>query len=126
MLANDANLYLSNTLTRTFPRGFDFEIFSATALAEAYSQATELSEREHVTPYLYTGKDAHIRLSNISYPQDKSHYRITLDTIQDFRLIKILIEEYGAESLDHQQIISILDDNPELAVINRDVKQRES
>ena len=50
--ASDPRLYLSNTLQRTFPRGLDFEVFSASALAEAAAHATGAA-REHVTPYFY-------------------------------------------------------------------------
>src|SRR6266576_2033575 len=42
--------YLSNTLTRSFPRGYDFEIFSVRALLEAASEAQDAYSREHVTP----------------------------------------------------------------------------
>ena len=48
--AEDPWLYLSNTQIRTFPRGFDFEIFGIGALAMAHSQAKGGPLREHVTP----------------------------------------------------------------------------
>ncbi|NLX01599.1 MAG: NTP transferase domain-containing protein, partial [Syntrophomonadaceae bacterium] len=44
--------YVSNTLTRTYPRGMDTEVFSYKVLQEVYYNAQEQPEREHVTPYI--------------------------------------------------------------------------
>src|SRR5262245_34128657 len=50
---DDPRLYAANTLERTYPRGFDFEIFSADLLREAHKDATRPEDREHVTSYLH-------------------------------------------------------------------------
>lgn len=117
-------LYLSNGLVRTFPRGFDFEIFSAELLAEANDQAQEPAQREHVTPYIYGNLPGNISLRNVAWNVDRSRYRITLDTKDDLRLIKTLIEQYGAAGLSCASIIDILDRNPALAGINSHVEQK--
>ena len=49
------DVYLSNTLERTYPRGFDFEVVAAAALQRADREATARRDREHVTPWLYAG-----------------------------------------------------------------------
>ena len=120
----DPRLYLSNTLERTFPRGFDFEIFSGDALNEAHHRATSRAELEHVTPYFYAGPDPRLRLQNVAWPEDKSGYRVTVDTEQDLALVRRLIEDFDAASLGCQEIISILDDHPELVDLNRQVQQK--
>src|SRR5688572_10935137 len=51
------DVYLSNTLARTYPRGLVFEVFAASALYRADRAATSRSDREHVTPWLYSGAD---------------------------------------------------------------------
>jgi spore coat polysaccharide biosynthesis protein SpsF len=122
--ADDPLLYLSNTIERSFPRGFDFEIFSAHALAEADARAMTPPEREHVTPYFYTGPAPRLHLRNVAWPVDRSGYRVTVDTEQDLVLVRRLIEDYGASSLDCGQIISVLDDHPELVELNRSVRQK--
>jgi spore coat polysaccharide biosynthesis protein SpsF len=43
--ASDPWLYLSNGIERTFPRGMDFEVFSAEALIDAAENATEPAHR---------------------------------------------------------------------------------
>ncbi|RYD06306.1 hypothetical protein N752_05280 [Desulforamulus aquiferis] len=45
--------YVSNTMDRTYPRGMDTEVFSYKVLKEAFKNAVELPEREHVTPFIY-------------------------------------------------------------------------
>ena len=38
---------------RTFPRGLDLEVFSFSVLSNAFNNATEKYQREHVSPYIY-------------------------------------------------------------------------
>lgn len=116
--------YLSNTVERTFPRGFDFEVFTFAALEKAFRNAKEIPEREHVTPYIYITHPQQFKIKNFSQKVDKSAYQITVDTPQDFKLLKILIEEYRADELNYQQIISFLDAHPELVKINKEVKRK--
>ena len=122
--AADPDLYLANTLERTFPRGFDFEVFSGSMLADANRHASTLPQREHVTPYLYDNVSGRTTMRNISWPVDRSAYRVTLDTEDDLRLIRTLIEEYDAPSLDCAGIIEVLDAHPEVATINAHVEQK--
>lgn len=51
---DETRQYVTNGQRRTFPRGFDFEIFSRELLEEAYQNAVEPYEFEHVTPYFYS------------------------------------------------------------------------
>ena len=119
------DVYLSNTLERTFPRGFDFELFAASALDRADREATAPSDREHVTPWLYTGAHRLPHLLQVRRPVDRSQYRVTLDTVEDLELIRRLIEEHGAAALDCAGVIEVLDNHPELVALNAEVAQRE-
>jgi spore coat polysaccharide biosynthesis protein SpsF len=121
--SDDPWLYLSNTQVRSFPRGFDFEIFSVGALAMAHAQARKPAEREHVTPAIYGNTDW-VRRRDVVWPEDKSGYRVTLDTEDDLTLIRTLIEEYDATSLSCGEIIAVLDEHPDLVAINAHVEQK--
>jgi spore coat polysaccharide biosynthesis protein SpsF len=117
-------LYLSNTLERTYPRGFDFEVFTAVALYRADREATRPGDREHVTPWLYAGEQRLPHLVQEHWPVDRSRYRVTLDTAADLELIRRLLEEHGAAALDCAGIIGLLDAHPELVALNADVRQQ--
>ncbi|SFC42501.1 spore coat polysaccharide biosynthesis protein SpsF [Nocardioides terrae] len=123
--AGDPTLYLSNSVERTYPRGFDFEVFSAGALLDADRNAREQAQREHVTPYLYSGAGSDRRpMRAFRRAGDASAYRVTLDTADDFELIRRLIEEHDAAGLGAEQIIDLLDRHPELVAINAHVEQK--
>ncbi len=119
------NCYYSNVIQRQFPRGFDFEIFSFEMLKKAFETAKEPAEREHVTPYLYNKKDPSVRLLHIPNPLgDFSEYRLTVDVPEDFVLVQKLIEDYGCESKSYGEIIQVLNQHPELLMINKDIVQK--
>jgi spore coat polysaccharide biosynthesis protein SpsF len=120
---NNQNLYISTGSKKTLPLGISFEIFSFQMLEAAYKNATDIKQKEHVTPYFYTNPQL-FTIMPVSYSTDKSAYRLTLDTNEDLILIKTLIEEYNAADLGYEDIISIMDNNPYLQAINSDVKQK--
>ncbi len=122
--AADPWLYLSNGIERSFPRGMDFEVFSAEALLDAAANATEPAHREHVTPYLYTNGSGRVTLRHLTREPDASSYRVTLDTPEDLEVIRTLIERYDALVLDVDQIIDVLGQHPELVSLNAHVEQK--
>ncbi|WP_018477409.1 cytidylyltransferase domain-containing protein [Pontibacter roseus] len=121
---DDEHVYLSNALVRTFPRGFDFEVFSFSLLQEAYERATREEELEHVTPYINQNRSGHVQLQHYTRDQDASQFRITLDTPEDLELITVLIEQYQAQQMDGEQLIQLLESHPELPKINAHVEQK--
>jgi spore coat polysaccharide biosynthesis protein SpsF len=121
---NNENCYLSNSIKRTFPRGFDFEIFSFKLLSNAFINAKDEWDKEHVTPFIYQDKSGHTIIEQITNKTDESHLRITLDTKEDYKLIKILIEKYQAHNMKGYELISLLNEHPELIAINKNVEQK--
>jgi spore coat polysaccharide biosynthesis protein SpsF len=123
---NDPRMYAANTLERTYPRGFDFEVFSGDLLREAHKDATRPEDREHVTSYLHQNRPGDIRLLNLPF-EGSAHgakYRLTLDTEDDRRLLATLIEQYDALSLDCAQLVALMDGHPELAALNHHIEQK--
>ncbi|HEX4697890.1 MAG TPA: acylneuraminate cytidylyltransferase, partial [Actinomycetes bacterium] len=118
------DVYLSNTLERTYPRGYDFEVFTGTALARADRAATRAGDREHVTPWLYAGPHRLPHVAQVRRSVDRSHYRVTLDTAEDLELLRRLFDDHGAAALDCDGIVQVLDAHPELVAINAGVTQR--
>ncbi|GGF13940.1 cytidylyltransferase domain-containing protein [Hymenobacter cavernae] len=122
----DPRLYLSNVLERTFPRGFDFEVFSRELLDEAFTHATLPGDREHVTPYIHQNRSGHVRFQHITRSEDRSQYRLTVDTADDFALIRTLIQDFGATELSADELITLLDAHPELVALNAHVEQKKT
>lgn len=118
-------LYVSNTLERTFPRGLDFEVFSAEALLHAEANATDPAQREHVTPYLNSNASGRMCLQSIRRAEDAGDLRITLDTDDDLSLLRALFDEHGAASLSGDEVVALLRAHPELVAINAHVAQKQ-
>lgn len=124
LAADNPRLYLSNVLERTFPRGFDFEVFSRELLEQAAAHATLASDREHVTPYLHQNRSGQVQFQHVRRPQDRSAYRLTVDTADDFNLVRQLIEEHQAATLSADALIALLDAHPELVAVNAHIEQK--
>jgi spore coat polysaccharide biosynthesis protein SpsF len=124
LFMNDSLIYFSNAIERTYPRGFDFEIFSFELLKNAYENAVEVSDLEHVTPYIWKNKNGNVKIVHKLNNINNSKYRLTLDTIEDFKLLKILIEKHNGSNLTGDEIIEILNNNPEYYLINAHIEQK--
>lgn len=119
--------FRSNSLIRSFPRGLDFEIFSLPMLTEAYERASSPYEREHVTPYLKTGPATAGRVRNVDevWPGgDFSRFRITLDTPEDYEVLRRLVEEHHADQLALPALLALLEAHPEIMALNANIEQK--
>ncbi len=118
--------YVANVLERTYPRGMDTEVFSFQGLEEAFREAVDPPEREHVTPFFYRHPERY-RLSNVAYHENQSQHRWTVDTIEDFLLIKNIIEELypSNPTFTFEDVLRVLDRNPEWISINAGIEQKE-
>jgi spore coat polysaccharide biosynthesis protein SpsF len=117
--------YVSNTLKRTYPRGMDTELLTIDVLSAAYTEATLDEDHEHVTPFIYKNP-GRFRLANVSYKEDQSHQRWTVDTIEDFTLIKKIIESFYPlkQNFSLEYCLQLLGKNPEWFLINQHIKQK--
>ncbi len=117
--------YVSNTLDRTYPRGLDCEVFSIAALDEAFHRATDPAEREHVTPYIYR-RPVRFRILQVRGDQDLSRHRWTVDTPEDFELIRRILEELLPAGTDFAtgDVLRLLREHPDWEAINSRVEQK--
>ncbi|WP_434133642.1 glycosyltransferase family protein [Sporomusa sphaeroides] len=117
--------YVSNSLEPSYPRGMDVEVCSFEVLAQAFREAADKPDREHVTPFIYMRPERY-RLANLHLGQDRSEYRLTVDTMEDYELIKRILQSlYPANpafSLD--DIFELLRKNPEWRLINAEIQQK--
>lgn len=117
--------YVSNIQERTFPRGMDVEVFPFILLEEACRKASKPVEREHVTPYICHHPER-FRLGSVAGPENHSRHRWTVDQIEDFILIKNIIEALypGKPQFDMQDVLDLLREHPDWIEINAMVEQK--
>lgn len=109
--------YVSNTIEYTYPDGLDVEVFSFKALERAWRCAQLPYEREHVTPYLRSSK--RFKIKNILAPKSYPAYRLTLDHVEDYQLIKAIYEAFGRDLFSLDEVIEFLGKNPDLLKMNQ-------
>lgn len=101
-----------------------FEIFTAELLKETAENSTENYEHEHVTPYMYTKQDS---CGKAPTPRERAHYRVALDTPQDYEVIKAVYEALyqPGNRFDMHDVADFLDAHPEIVAINSEVVQKQ-
>lgn len=117
--------YISNALMRTFPYGMEVEVFSMKSLRKAAKGKLTSDDKEHVTPVFYLHPKKFSCL-NIESSKNLSKYRLTVDTPEDFNLVKHVIEALYPQnplfSLD--EIIVLLKEHPKWLKLNAHVQHR--
>jgi spore coat polysaccharide biosynthesis protein SpsF len=116
--------YASNSLRCTYPRGLDVEVFTFAALNLAWQNGLKPYEREHVTPYFYEHPEL-FRLASVVGTADYSHYRWTLDTAEDLKVLRTIYERFeGDNTFTWRDVIALMEREPQLAELNCNVVQK--
>jgi len=87
--------YISNVNPPTYPDGLDVEVFSFSALEDAYKKAKMPAEREHVTPFIRNS--GRFKVENITNSVNLSNERWTVDEPEDYEVIKSIFEYFSPE-----------------------------
>lgn len=116
--------YASNGLEpRTYPRGLDVEVFSSSALTRAWREDTNPAWREHVTPYIYHHPEK-FRLLPIAGQADHSQYRWTLDTSEDYELLRRIFDHFDNRLFGWTDVLHLVEEHPDWNRLNRNVRQK--
>ena len=119
--SNEAD-YASNINPPTFPDGLDVEVFSKEILFLANEFCQELSEREHVTPWIINNKN--IKKINICNPNDLSYLRLTVDYPEDLEVIKKIIKKFNSNTdFSWRDVLKLEKTNREIFEINSKYKR---
>ena len=117
-----------NDVLDRFYQTMDVEVFKYSVLERAWQEAALQSEREHVTPYIWknsTVKGGKLFKSiNVANDEDWSKERITVDTPDDFALVKNLIEQLGIEK-SCADYVAYLDSHENIKAINQHYSRNE-
>jgi len=118
--------YVSNMLVPTWPYGMAVEVFSARALSEANAEARDAAEREHVTPFIYRRPERY-RLKSLTMQPNLSHLRWTVDTAEDFELVRRVLETLYPRkpAFEMADVLALLAEHPDWEAINRHVPQKQ-
>ena len=123
---------------RSFPIGLDTEVCTFTALEKAWQNATEKHQREHVMPYLYEGVNLQsstfnlqtgisprgFKIALLNHLPDYGNLRWTVDTPEDLEFIRQLFARFDNDDFGWQDILDLLEKEPELAKINAGVHHK--
>jgi len=94
--------YCANIITEDFPDGQDVEVFKFSALERAWNDATLMSEREHVTPYIRNNSDLKggelFTAYDVKCHSNFNSIRMTVDEKADLIAMRRLIDELGVAS----------------------------
>ncbi len=94
---SDADYVANMIAPRTFPAGLDTEVVSVEALNTAAAEATDPSDREHVTPFV---RNQPARFSQVRVSREPAYagLRLTLDTPEDLRSLRELVAKAGHDA----------------------------
>lgn len=116
---------VTNSRLRTFPRGLDAEYFTRAALDIALHEAKAPYQREHVTPFFYEHPDR-FAIADYTGEKDYSDLRLTLDTTEDYKLLKLIFDKADdPTTLDLSAIVSMLEQNPQWLSVNAHIRQKD-
>jgi spore coat polysaccharide biosynthesis protein SpsF len=105
-----------------YPRGFDVEVMSFSALERAWREDPDAVTREHVTPFIIR-RPALFPAAALQCPKPVRPYRLTLDTLEDYHLIFKIARAFDGAPPGWQGIVDLLDEHPDWQKINAHVKQ---
>lgn len=119
--------YVSTTLVRTLPRGFDAELVRVPVLVEQ-ARRPEGPHREHVTYGVANDAETYACSGVVTAPR-ADDLRVTLDTEDDWALLEALVRElsrrHGEGPFAWRDVVAVLRERADLVALNAHVEQKE-
>lgn len=119
--------YASNTLKPKWPDGLDVEICTFDALAEAWRNAREPAEREHVSLFIYRNPDR-FRLGSFERQGESlSGMRWTVDEPADYAFVSRVYQELYPDkpAFTTKDVLDLLTRHPDIAELNSSIARNE-
>jgi spore coat polysaccharide biosynthesis protein SpsF len=102
----------------------DTEVCSFEALEQAWREADQAHQREHVMPYLYEHPDR-FQIQLINHEQDYGGMRWTVDTAADLALARQIVAHFqGKDDFSWLDVLELMEQHPELQEINAHVEHK--
>lgn len=128
---------------RSYPIGLDVETFQFEKFVEAWENAVEKYQREHVAPFFYEDAsvdDLRYGDSNIPFAQTTTpkgykialmhhssncgQYRWTVDTREDLEVVRLIADHFDHMYFSWKEIYSIVHQNPLLNQMNAHIQHK--
>lgn len=118
--------FVNTALCPSYPNGIGAAAFSFKCLEEAFHEAEDPAEREHVTPFIFWRPERY-RLDCVRNEVDCSNHRWTVDTPEDFELIRRIIETlYPAHpQFSWRDVLDLLRAHPDWVELNAAIPQKQ-
>lgn len=129
--------------TRSYPIGLDTEVCTFAALEQAWKNAHEPHQREHVLPYLYQHSTVfdslespapppaeslapgQFRVLLVNHRPDYGALRWTVDTPADLELLRQVFARLGGRAdFTWLDVLALFEQEPELAQINASITHK--
>ena len=101
---------------RRFPDGLDAEVLATDVLEEAWSEATDPFEREHVTPFVWR-RPERFPAAILECERDLGEERWTVDHLADVELVRAVYERLS-EPFGWCEVLAVLERDPALRRLN--------
>lgn len=120
--------YVSNNLNKSFPIGFDVQVFPTAILDEVNRISKDVYDHEHVSLYIYNHPEKYKLGELVAEGKMKRRdIRLTLDTKEDYMLLNTIFEKLVPKNRDFsaEDVIDLFNNEPSLADINKEIKQKD-
>mgnify|MGYP001478388889 CR=1 FL=1 len=87
IIISDQYDYASNTIDPSYPEGLDIEVFTKKAITKASKYGKKISEREHVTPYIWKNPKI-FKCYSEKIKNNLSWARLTIDYKEDLERLR--------------------------------------
>jgi spore coat polysaccharide biosynthesis protein SpsF len=104
--AGDYDL-VTNVQKRTFPKGQSIEVLRADTFKKVCDSLTDPYDQEHVTSYYYQNP-GQFKILNIESGLGLGHFQLSVDTEEDFLVMKELLTKVDPATVTWQGLVSEL------------------
>ncbi|MCK9282357.1 MAG: NTP transferase domain-containing protein [Melioribacteraceae bacterium] len=115
--------YVSNVINRSYPRGFDIQIYSPTTLLIASNEITNYVHKTHSGWNIMIRED-HRKQFSFIYGKDYQDWRLCIDEEADYQLMRIIFDHFKNNKFSAGDVIKFLEKNLHLLEINKRVQQK--
>lgn len=128
-VANAGSFYASNCHPRSWPDGFDVQVYTFAALKKMNGSVLNMKHRCHVGWNMWNYRYECFKnelYNHLPAPPDYYYpeWGLTLDTHQDFILLGKIFKHFPDNAFTAEEAIDYIKENPELLQINNSVKRK--